>query len=52
MSIFSVTFVVLLVLKLLEVVSISWLLVFSPILAWMALWLSIMILTFINEVNK
>lgn len=52
MSIFSVTFVVLLVLKLLEVVSISWLLVFSPILAWMGLWLSIMILAFINEVKK
>lgn len=49
MGIFGVAFVVLLILKLLEVVAISWLLVFSPIFAWLALWLFIIILAVKNE---
>lgn len=52
MGIFGVAFVVLLILKLLEVVAISWLLVFSPILAWLALWLVIIVLALKNEVNR
>lgn len=49
MGIFGVVFIVLLILKIFGLIASSWLFVFSPIFAWMALWLFIIILALKNE---
>lgn len=52
MSIFSLLFILFLVLKLVGVLTWSWLLVCSPLIVWAALYLYFLILGIIMEVNK